>query len=125
MEEKIAEERRELDVWMRHYNANHPSVQFAELERLLGDGREWGSIRQQVRENTIEQAVTQSRVDRLRAQIIALQADGLRPISDDGENEQEQLRTQKEELEQRRRAIQLQIARYDALLDTHDNTSTT
>lgn len=122
VEEKIADERRELDVWMRHYNANHPPVQFAELERLLSDGREWGSIRQQVRENTIEQAVTQSRVDRLRAQIIALQADGLRPISDDGENEQEQLRTQKEELEQRRRAIQLQIARYDALLDTHDNT---
>lgn len=122
VEERVADERRELDVWMRHYNANHPPVQFAELERLLSDGREWSSIRQKVRENIIEQAVTQSRVDRLRAQIIALQADGLRPISGDGENEQEQLRTQQEELEQRRRATQQQIARYDAILDSRDST---
>ena len=122
-EERVADERRELDVWMRQYNANHPPVQYAELERVLSDGREWDAIRQQVREIVIEQAVTQSRVDRLRARIIALQAEGIRPSAADDESQQTQLRSQQEELEQQRRQILLQIARYDALLDTAESST--
>lgn len=124
MEEDSAGEQRELDLWIQRYNANNPPVQMAELERLLADGREWSEIRQRVRAVTIDQAITQARVDRLRSLIISLQADGLRPIADNGDNEQEALRAQLEELEQQRRKILQQLANLDEQLRLHEQTET-
>ena len=96
----------------------------AELERLLADGRDWSDIRQRVRAVTIDQAITQARVDRLRSLIISLQADGLRPIADSGDNEQDALQTQLEELEQQRRKILQQLANLDEQLRLHEQTET-
>lgn len=123
VEARVATERQELDIWMRHYNATHPPVQFAELERVLADGREWGQVRQDVRTTTIEQAVLQARVDYLRAQIIALQAEGLRPSSDNGQTEQTTLQQQQEDLEAQRRDILQQMAHLDEQLKLHQQTS--
>ena len=119
-EARIADDRRDLDVWMRQYNANNPPVQFAELQRVLADGKDWTDIRQEVRTVAQEQAVTQARVDYLRAQIIELQAEGLRSISDDGQSEQAVLQRQLDELEQQRRNILKDIARDDQRLWAHD-----
>ena len=119
---RIAAERQELDVWMRSYNAHNPPVQFAELERVLADGRDWTAIRKDVRTVAMDYAITQARVDQLRAQIIALQAEGLRPVADNGEAEQASLRLQQEELERQRREILQQIARYDEQLRAHQQT---
>ena len=119
LEARLADDKRDLDVWMRQYNANNPPVQFAELQRVLADGKDWTAIRQEVRTVAQEQAVTQARVDHLRAQIIELQAEGLRSISDDGQSEQAVLQRQLEELEQQRRTILKEIARNDQLLWAH------
>ncbi|MBO4800669.1 MAG: hypothetical protein J5545_02250 [Bacteroidaceae bacterium] len=119
-EEHIADERRELDLWMRQYNANNPPVQFAELQRVLADGKDWNAVRKEVREALIEQAILEARVDNLRAQIIALQADGLRPVTDNGESEQASLQQQQEELEAQRRDILKQMAHLDSLLHAHE-----
>ena len=62
-------------------------MQIGELERVLAGSRDWTGIRERVRTVVMEQSITQARVDYLRAQVIALQAEGLRPISDDGEAE--------------------------------------
>ena len=119
-EEHIADERRELDLWMRQYNANNPPVQFTELQRVLADGKDWNAVRKEVREALIEQAILEARVDNLRAQIIALQADGLRPVTDNGESEQASLQQQQEELEAQRRDILKQMAHLDSLLHAHE-----
>lgn len=119
---RIAAERQELDVWMRAYNAHNPPVQFAELERVLEDGRDWTAIRKDVRTVGMNFAITQARVDQLRAQIIALQAEGLRPVADNGESEQTSLLQQQEELEKQRREILQQMARYDEQLRAHQQT---
>lgn len=122
IEQSNAEEQRELDMWIQRFNANNPPVQMGELERLLADGRNWSEIRKRVRETTLQQTMTQARVDRLHSQIISLQADGLRPIADNGEAEEESLRGQLFELEQQRRKILQQIAHLDEQLRLHQQT---
>ena len=119
-----ATEQRTLDMWMQRFNANNPPVQMAELERVLADGKEWGQIRKQVRDNSMQIAILQARVDNLRAQIIALQANGLRPVSGNGEAEQDQLAKQIEELESKRRDVLMQIAKADETLRRHQQTTT-
>lgn len=119
-EKRVADERRELDIWMRQYNANNPPVQFAELERVLADGNNWSEVRKAVRETSLEADITQARVDYLRAQIIALQAEGIRPDPEHGGEEQQNLRQQQEELEQQRRTILGQIAHLDEQLRAHE-----
>ena len=119
-DEAIASERQELDVWMRRYNANNPPVQFAELERVLADGREWGATRKAIRDIALEQALTQARVDSISAEIVALQAEGLRPLVADGTEEQAHLRAEQEQLEQQRRAILAQMADYEQQLHAHE-----
>lgn len=94
----------------------------AELERVLADGRNWNQTRLQVRENAMQIAVLQARVDYLRAQIIALQANGLRPISGNGEAEQMQIKQKIAELENKRRDILMEIAKADETLRRHQQT---
>ncbi len=119
-EQRVSDERRELDIWMRQYNANHPPVQFVELERLLADDKDWNPVRQQVRQTSLDAAVTQARVDYLRAQIIALQAEGIHLDSEAFEQEQQGLNNQQEELERQRRKILQQLALLDGQLRAHE-----
>lgn len=123
-EERVAEERKVLDIWMRQYNANHPPVQFAELERVLADGKDWTEIRKNTREIAIESATTQAKADHLRAQIIALQAEGIRPNIENGDEEQKKLCLQQEEVEQQRRDILRQTAHLDEQLRAHEQAIT-
>lgn len=121
-EQLRSNEQRELDMWMQRFNSNNPPVQMAELERVLADGRNWNQTRLQVRENAMQIAVLQARVDYLRAQIIALQANGLRPISGNGEAEQMQIKQKIAELENKRRDILMEIAKADETLRRHQQT---
>ena len=119
-ENRVAEERKDLDIWMRQYNANNPPVQFAELERLLADGNNWSEIRKSIREISLEAAITQARVIHLKSQIIALQAEGIKPDMQHSDEEQQKLRLQQEELEQQRRTILKQIAHFDEQIRAHE-----
>jgi len=119
MEQQAADEQRELDIWTRNYNATHPPVQMSELQRVLADEREWTDIRQRVRKVEVERLTTQNRIDYVRAQIIALQADGIRPVADDGDSELTALQAQVKELEQQQREVLHQIAQYDFQIHLH------
>ena len=120
MEQLVAEERRNVDLWMSRYNANHPPMQIGELERVLAGSRDWTGIRERVRTVVMEQSITQARVDYLRAQVIALQAEGLRPISDDGEAEHTVLLEKLNDLDHQLRQVMQQQAQYDYRLQTHE-----
>ncbi len=118
-----ANEQRQLDIWMQRFNANNPPVQTAELERVLADGKDWSETRRRVRHNELQIALLQARIDILRAQIIELQANGLRPVAGNGEAEQKQLDMQIEELENQRREVLMQIAKADEALLRHQQTT--
>lgn len=121
-EKRVAEERNELDLWMQKYNSNNPPVQFSELERVLADGTDWTDIRKNVREISLQAAITQARVDHLKAQIIALQAEGVHPNVSDIDQEMQSLQQQQEELEANRREILRQIAHLDEQIRAHEQT---
>ncbi len=123
IEEFVADERRALDLWMRQYNASHPPVQMTELERVLTDDKDWSTTRDKVREVHIEQQTTQARVDYLRAQIISLQAEGLRPMADNGESERQLLQEQLDELRLQQRQLYKQMAQFDLQIHTHEQSS--
>ena len=120
VEQHIASEMRELDLWMGKYNMSHPPVQASELEEILVDGREWGEKRSRLRQIQVDYAVVQNRVDNLRAQIISLQAEGMRAVSDDGQSELALLRDQIEQLEEQQRDQQLQLAQLNQQLRAHE-----
>ena len=119
-EQLEAEQRVEIDVWMRRYNATHPPVQFAELQRTLSDTRDWNALRTDIRELKINLSVTQARIEHLRAELVALQAEGMNVSLDNAETEREALRTQAEELMAQQRSITQQMARYDEQLRWHE-----
>ena len=123
IEQRITSEKNELDLWMRKYNATHPPVQMTELERILADDKEWTTIRQQVRDKQIDIATTQNRIDYLRSQIIALQAEGIRAVSENRDGEQLAIQEQLNELEQEQRKTLLQLAQYDLKLRAHEQAS--
>lgn len=119
LEDQIAEEQSELDIWMRKYNANHSPVQFSELEQVFTSKNDWQSLREKVRTLHVDMALSQKRVDNLQAELGAHQADGLRP-SDHDEDTTDILINRKEQLEQTRRDIACQIAALDAKLKEHE-----
>lgn len=114
------EERSELDLWIRKFNASHPPVQYAELEHVFTSGVEWGALREQIRTTKIELALAQARVDSIRSALIAHQAENARPASQNATDAHAALIAQKEELEKRRREALTQIATYDAQLQAHE-----
>ncbi|MBO4906264.1 MAG: hypothetical protein J5486_04405 [Bacteroidaceae bacterium] len=119
-EEMMAGLRRQLDDWMRNYNASHPPVQFSELERLFSDNRDWNDVRTQVREVDMAQALTQTKVDGIRAELVALQAEGTNINTDSVEEEIKRLHAQADELWARQREIMQQMVRYDEQLRWHE-----
>ncbi len=119
MAQMAADERSRLDVWMRQFNANHPPVQYAELQQAFSTERDWNATRQQVRALRIEVTLEQNTVDRLRSRIVALQAEGKRPSGADDDNIVEVLTHQQQQLEQQRHEVLLQMAEHHAALKAH------
>lgn len=119
LEDQIASEQAELDIWMRKYNAQHSPVQFSELEQVFTSDNDWQSLREKVRSLIVNMALSQKRVDNLQAELGAHQAEGLRP-GDHGESTTDILINRKEQLEQSRRDIACQIAALDARLNEHN-----
>ena len=122
LERNLADERSELDMWMQHYNTSHPPVQMAELERLLANGKSWEEVRKNVKDLTEDYIATRARLDFLRADIIAMQSDGVTPIEGDGNKELESLRRQVEDLELKRKQVLQQLGHYEDMLLKHEKT---
>lgn len=117
-DERASTERQGVDVWMRKYNANHPPVQYTELEKMFVIDRNWNDIRAHLRSLQLDALLTQARVDKLGSQIISLQAEG--SISDmDTDVIQNQLSSQIETFETRRKETMMQIALLTQQLNAH------
>ncbi len=117
-DERTAEEQQGLDLWMRQYNANHPPVQYAELEAVFGTDKDWNAMRTHLRNIEMDALLTQSRTDKLASMLIALQAEG--SLNDnDTDLIQHQLASQIDTYENRRRETMLQIATLTLQLQAH------
>ena len=117
-DQQTAEEQQGLDLWMRQYNANHPPVQYAELEEIFGTDRSWNEMRTHLRGIEVDALLTQSRVDKLGSMLVALQAEG--SLNDnDTDLIQHQLSSQIDTYENRRRETMLQIATLTLQLQAH------
>lgn len=117
-DERTAEERQGLDLWMRQYNANHPPVQYSELEEIFGNDRNWNDMRTTLRSLEMDSLLTQARVDKLGSMLVSLQAEGT--VNDnDIDMIQHQLASQIETFENRRRETMMQIALLNQQLQTH------
>lgn len=114
-----AQERSALDIWMRQYNATHSPVQYSELEQFFQVDRDWTTIREQIRSIDLESKLTQAKVDHLRGQMVALQAEGNIP---DGDTTEALLTLAKQEevLEKRRGDAMLLIATNTLTLQAHE-----
>ena len=114
------DERSKLDIWMRQFNASHPPVQYAELEKVFSSEKDWNATRETLRSLRIEVMLEQSRVDAIRSAIVALQAEGMRPSDSDEQCVMESLVLQKEQLEKQRQAIMMQLAEQRIALNKHE-----
>lgn len=117
-DERAAEERQDLDLWMRRYNANHPPVQYSELEETFGTDRSWNDLRVKLRSIEMDSLLTQARVDKLGSLLISLQAEGSLN-NNDTDLIQHQLVSQIETYENRRRETMMQIAMLTQQLQAH------
>ncbi len=120
IDEQVASERSQLDIWMRSFNANHPPVQYAELQRTFALDKDWNATREKVRSLRIESMLEESRVDALRSAIVALQAEGMRPSGTDEAGIMESLVGQQKQLERQRRDVLMQLATQQIALDRHE-----
>lgn len=120
LEQEIAAERSALDLWIKNFNANHPPVQYAELERVFQSETDWCALRKHIRELRIELAVTQAKVDETRSALIAHQAESARPTVQNTDDQHAVLMAQKEDLERKRSEVLKQIATYDARRQAHE-----
>ena len=119
LSEELSRERSRLDLWIRNFNMHHPPVQYAELQEIFKEEKDWESIRSVILNVQRDVAVCQSRVDDLNSRLLSLQADGNYHNADD-ETVQESLAAQLESLESKRNEISMQIARLSVALEDHE-----
>lgn len=117
-DERTVTERQAVDLWIRQYNANHPPVQYTELEEMFASEHNWNDIRNRIRAIQMEFQLTQARVDKLGSLLVALQAEGM-TYGTDTDTIQKQLIAQTETLENRRRETIMQIAAITIQLNMH------
>lgn len=116
---ELSRERSRLDLWIRNFNMHHPPVQYAELQEIFNEEKDWESSRSVILNVQRDVAVCQSRVDDLNSRLLSLQADGNYHNAND-ETVQESLAAQQESLESKRNEILMQIARLTVVLEEHE-----
>lgn len=116
LEQMVLQEKSDLDIWMRKYNASHSPVQFGELQQLFAAGTDWQQTRQTTRNLQFELSITQEKVDLLQAELAAHQADGNYLSEGNEKDVHTMLIERKEALEQERKNIIGKIAACQAQL---------
>ena len=120
----LARERSVLDHWIHNFNLHNPPVQYAELEDVFSEGKDWNALREQLRRVHLDFALCQARVDGLNSRLVALQAEGGRNHVNEDEM-QASIISQREDLEEKRTEIMLQIARFTIALEEHEKATKT
>ena len=111
LDQKASEQRNLVDLWIRAYNANHPPVQYNELNAVLTQNIDWNEKRRRIRENRLATSLQQQKVKTIQSEIIALEVD-TGTLSNSQLNEKQiATEAQIEQQEQALREVTMQIAR--------------
>lgn len=110
----------DLDVWIARYNGSHPPIQFAELEAIFADRRDWPQLRAQLQAAREAVAMAGNRLQAAREALLELRA---RPERPDGETPEVREALQREAEETKRRSEEAadQLAQVNLRLHTHEN----
>ena len=119
LETQIAQERSELDIWIRKYNALHSPVQFSELEQTFNSTTDWNALRQEIRTLTLHNMMAEARADEARLALAAHQVNALSQ-GQDKEDRTAALNTEIARLESEQENILVQIAGCQAKLEAHE-----
>ncbi len=117
LREELTEERSRMDLWIRRFNALNSPVQYAELEDVFSESKDWNSIREKIDKIRLETEIARSRVNDLNSRFISQQAEGGYIKENDEDKMQKSLVIQYESTESKIREIILQIARIDITLE--------
>lgn len=122
--EQHAIQRQKLDLWIHSYNAQHPPVQYAELESIFQEKHDWSAIRTKVRRLHTDISICQTRIEQMQAELTVMQAEGGSVyVMEDNASMQENLVAQRAAQEQKLHEAILQIARLDIALEEHEKAS--
>ena len=116
-EEKLLGEK--LDLWMHAFNLQHPPVQRGELDEVFADGKDWSTIRNNLKQINKDLLLCQAKVEDLNSRIIALDTEDGRcknAIADI----QESIATKQQTLTKQRNETMMQIARLTVQLEDHE-----
>ena len=116
LDAKTSAQRSMVDLWIHAYNANHPPVQYAELNQLLTQDIDWSSKRNIIRQNQMDTQLEQQKVKQLESEILALEVDTGTLTLEQAKAKQAHIQQQIHETEQAQRQTMIQIARYSLAL---------
>ncbi len=111
LDQKASAQRNLVDLWIRAYNANHPPVQYGELNAVLTQNIDWNEKRNRIRENRMETLLQQHKVKSIQSEIIALEVDTGTLTNSQLNEKQIATETQIEQQEHALREVSMQIAR--------------
>ena len=75
LDEQARSQQSRVDMWIHAYNANHPPVQYQELNEVLTQDVDWTEKRKRVRQNMMDTMLEKQTVKALQAEIVGLQID--------------------------------------------------
>ena len=116
-EEKLLGEK--LDLWMHAFNLQHPPVQRGELDEVFADGKDWSTIRNNLKQINKDLLLCQAKVEDLNSRIIALDTDDGR-CKNATADIQESIATKQQTLTKQRNETMMQIARLTVQLEDHE-----
>lgn len=119
LEEKIAEERSQLDFWIKKYNSTNSPVQFAELERTFNAPTDWNELRRIVRSVTVDNLVAEARAEEARLALAAHQINALSQ-GNDTIDRTAALNVEIAKMERERSNILVELAKLQAQIDEHE-----
>lgn len=110
----------DLDVWIARYNAQHPPIQFAELETIFADRRDWKQLRQHLQQLREAVAMAANRLQAAREVLLELRSRPERPAEETPEAHA-LLTADTEEARSRQLQTEAQLAEINLRLHTHEN----
>jgi hypothetical protein len=115
--------RSKLDMWINRFNANHPPVQFAELERTYRSATDWYALRKSTMETTVQMLKAEELEKNARNQLLEWKNDRYAPQARGGETDsstKESLQAALLDLRKRGENIRKELAQIDARLERHE-----
>ena len=121
-QEEHREKTTQLDLWILKFNADHSPMQFAELESIFSDPRDWNALRQRLDALKEQRTLAEKALEEARHKLLLLQSRTDRPSQTGAETREAltqtatQLDTQRRQAAERLMAINLRLQQHDSCL---------